>query len=47
MVIESLRAAEFATKSAGINMEVIDVRCLNPLDFGTIAMLVMREIPER
>jgi pyruvate dehydrogenase E1 component beta subunit len=37
MVIESLRAADFAAKNAGINLEVIDVRCLNPLDFNTIA----------
>lgn len=42
MVIESLRAAEFATKSAGISAEVIDVRCLNPLDFSTIAESVRR-----
>jgi len=37
MVIESLRAADFAGKNPGISLEVIDVRCLNPLDFNTIA----------
>lgn len=42
MVIESLRAAEFASAHAGIEMEVIDVRCLNPLDFDTIAESVRR-----
>lgn len=36
-VIEALRAADFASAKAGLEMEVIDVRCLNPLDFGTIA----------
>jgi pyruvate dehydrogenase E1 component beta subunit len=37
MVIEALRAADFASTRAGVEMEVIDVRCLSPLDFETIA----------
>lgn len=37
MLIEAMRAAEFASARAGIEMEVVDVRCLNPLDFATIA----------
>ncbi len=36
-VIEAMRVADFASARAGIEMEVLDVRCLNPLDFGTIA----------
>ncbi len=36
MVIEALRAADFAASKAGIQIEVVDVRCLNPLDFATI-----------
>lgn len=40
MVIEALRAADFAAARAGIEAEVVDVRCLNPLDFGTIAASV-------
>jgi len=36
MVVEALRAAEFASQKAGIEMEVVDVRTLNPLDFDTI-----------
>lgn len=36
MVVEALRAADFAASQAGVDMEVIDVRCLNPLDFETI-----------
>jgi len=42
MVIEAMRAAEFASAQAGIEMEVIDVRCLNPLDFKTIEESVRR-----
>jgi pyruvate dehydrogenase E1 component beta subunit len=42
MVIEALRAAEFASTRAGVEMEVIDVRCLNPLDFETIAQSVRK-----
>ena len=42
MVIEALRAAEFAATRAGVEMEVIDVRCLNPLDFETIAQSVRK-----
>jgi acetoin:2,6-dichlorophenolindophenol oxidoreductase subunit beta len=41
-LIESMRAADFADKHAGIQMEVIDVRCLNPLDFNTIAESVRK-----
>src|SRR5258706_233477 len=37
MLVEALRAAEFASAKAGIEMEVVDVRTLNPLDFETIA----------
>jgi pyruvate/2-oxoglutarate/acetoin dehydrogenase E1 component len=37
MVIEALRAAEFAATHAGVDLEVVDVRCLSPLDFATIA----------
>jgi len=40
-VIESLRAADFAAKQ-GISLDVVDVRCLNPLDFDTIAASVRR-----
>jgi pyruvate dehydrogenase E1 component beta subunit len=36
-VIEALRAADFCASRAQVDMEVIDVRSLNPLDFGTIA----------
>lgn len=36
MVVEALRAADFAASEAGIEVEVVDVRCLNPLDFETI-----------
>jgi pyruvate/2-oxoglutarate/acetoin dehydrogenase E1 component len=39
-LIEALRAANFASTEAGVEMEVIDVRCLNPLDFETIAQSV-------
>lgn len=42
MVIEALRAAEFASTSAGIEAEVIDVRTLNPLDFDTIEKSVLK-----
>jgi acetoin:2,6-dichlorophenolindophenol oxidoreductase subunit beta len=42
MVVESLRAADFAAAQAGIQAEVIDVRCLNPLDFETIANSVRK-----
>lgn len=42
MLIESLRAADFAAKHAKLDMEVIDVRCLNPLDFATIAQSVRK-----
>ncbi len=41
-VIESLRAAEFASSKAGFEAEVVDVRCLNPLDFGTIEASVRK-----
>jgi len=37
MVIEAMRAADFASSKAGIEMEVVDVRCFNPLDFKTIS----------
>jgi pyruvate dehydrogenase E1 component beta subunit len=40
--IEALRAADFASTHAGIEMEVIDVRTLNPLDFDTIAESVKK-----
>jgi pyruvate dehydrogenase E1 component beta subunit len=42
MVIEALRAAEFASSRAVVETEVIDVRCLNPLDFETIAQSVRK-----
>jgi len=42
MVIEALRAADFAATRAGIDVEVVDVRCLNPLDYPTIAASVAR-----
>ncbi len=42
MVIEALRAADFASAHAGVEMEVVDVRCLNPLDFETIANSVKK-----
>jgi pyruvate dehydrogenase E1 component beta subunit len=42
MTIESLRAAEFAAKSAGIQVEVVDVRSLNPLDMETIEKSVRK-----
>jgi pyruvate dehydrogenase E1 component beta subunit len=37
MTVEALRAAEFAATQAGIAAEVVDLRCLNPLDFTTVA----------
>ena len=42
MVIEALRAADYAAAAAGIEIEVIDARCLNPLDFDTIATSVKK-----
>lgn len=36
-VIEAMRAADFAAAHAHIEFDVVDVRCLNPLDFETIA----------
>lgn len=36
-LIEAMRAADFASEHAAIEFEVVDVRCLNPLDFETIA----------
>jgi len=35
--IEALRAADFGASRAQVDMEVIDLRSLNPLDFDTIA----------
>jgi pyruvate dehydrogenase E1 component beta subunit len=35
-VIEALRAADFGSAQAKVDMEVIDVRSLNPFDFDTI-----------
>lgn len=40
--IEAMRVADFAAAHAGIEMEVVDVRCLNPLDFPTIAESVRK-----
>jgi len=37
MLIEAMRAADFAAARAGLDLEVVNVRCLNPLDFETIA----------
>jgi pyruvate/2-oxoglutarate/acetoin dehydrogenase E1 component/TPP-dependent pyruvate/acetoin dehydrogenase alpha subunit len=42
MVIESLRAADFAAAKGAFDMEVVDMRCLNPLDFDTIAESVRK-----
>ncbi len=42
MTIEALRAAEFAATHAKLDVEVIDTRCLNPLDFTTIAESVRK-----
>ena len=36
MTIEAMRAADFASHKAGFEIEVVDVRCFNPLDFDTI-----------
>jgi pyruvate/2-oxoglutarate/acetoin dehydrogenase E1 component len=41
MTIESLRAAEFAARH-GIEVEVVDVRSLNPLDFKTVRESVLK-----
>jgi pyruvate dehydrogenase E1 component beta subunit len=42
MVIEAMRAADFASTCAAVEMEIIDVRCLNPLDFETITQSVYK-----
>src|SRR5258705_17259 len=42
MVIKALRAADFASSRTGLETEVIDLRCLNPLDFETIAQSVRK-----
>jgi pyruvate/2-oxoglutarate/acetoin dehydrogenase E1 component len=42
MVIEAMRAADFAASRAGFEIEVVNVRCLNPLDFDTIAESVRK-----
>lgn len=42
MTIEALRAAEFACGTAGIEVEVIDTRTFNPLDFATIEASVRK-----
>ena len=35
-VIEALRAADFGSSQGKVDMEVIDVRSLNPFDFDTV-----------
>lgn len=42
MVIEALRAAEFAAARGLFAAEVVDARCLNPLDFATIETSVRK-----
>jgi len=42
MVIEAMRAAEFASTRTGLEIEVVDLRCLNPLDFDTIEQSVRK-----
>ena len=41
-LIESLRAAEFLAEKAALEAEVIDLRTLNPLDWGTVEHSIAR-----